>query len=354
MLRIMDRPYRLLASTVMLISFVLATPFVSAQDAARPIQVCSTVPELGSLVREVGGDRVSVTVFAKGTEDPHFVEAKPSFIKALSQCDLYIQVGMDLEIGWAPVLLQNARNGAVLPGAPGFLDASKVISPLEIPTGPTDRSMGDVHPLGNPHYLLDPLNGLKVARLIRDKLSELRPNHKTYFDERYAAFSKRLGTALVGEKLARKYDVEKLALLSERGRLGAFIAGQGEEALLGGWLGLMLPHYGSKAVDDHNMWPYFTRRFGIHVIGHLEPKPGVSPTTSHLRMLVDRMRVEGVKAVLAVPYYDPRHARFISEHTGARVVNLANQVGAREGADDYLRMFDYNIRQLTAALGGDR
>jgi len=116
----------------------------------------------------------------------------------------------------------------------------------------------------------------------------------------------------------------------------------------------MLPHYGSKAVDDHNMWPYFTRRFGIHVIGHLEPKPGVSPTTSHLRTLVDRMRVEGVKAVLAVPYYDPRHARFISEHTGARVVNLANQVGAREGADDYLRMFDYNIRQLTAALGGDR
>ena len=151
MLRIMDRPYRLLASTVMLISFVLATPLVSAQDAARPIQVCATVPELGSLAREVGGDRVSITVFAKGTEDPHFVEAKPSFIKALSQCDLYIQVGMDLEIGWAPVLLQNARNGAVLPGAPGFLDASKGISPLEIPTGPVDRSMGDVHPQGNPH-----------------------------------------------------------------------------------------------------------------------------------------------------------------------------------------------------------
>ena len=211
MLRIMDRPYRLLASTVMLISFVLATPLVSAQDAARLIQVSATVPELGSLAREVGGDRVSITVFAKGTEDAHFVEAKPSFIKALSQCDLYIQVGMDLEIGWAPVLLRNARNGAVLPGAPGFLDASKVISPLEIPTGPVDRSMGDVHPQGNPHYLLDPINGLKVARLIRDKLSELRPNHKAYFEERYAAFSKRLGTALVGEKLARKYDVEKLA-----------------------------------------------------------------------------------------------------------------------------------------------
>ena len=348
-----------LASRSFLIALVsaaiaLAPPDVHAQEGAKPLQVCATVPDFGSLVREVGGDRVSVTVFAKGTEDPHFVEAKPSFIKALSQCDLYIQVGMDLEIGWAPVLLQNARNGAVLPGAPGYLDASKVISPLEIPTGPTDRSMGDVHPLGNPHYLLDPLNGLKVARLIRDKLIELRPAHKAYFEDRYASFRKRLGAALVGEKLARKYDVEKLALLFERGGLGSFLKAQGEQALLGGWLGLMLPHHGAKAVDDHNMWPYFTRRFGIHVIGHLEPKPGVSPTTSHLRTLVDRMRAEGVKAVLAVPYYDPRHARFISEHTGARVVNLANQVGAREGADDYLRMLDYNIRQLTAALGGDR
>jgi ABC-type Zn uptake system ZnuABC Zn-binding protein ZnuA len=341
-------------SGFLLISLLLAGPIAYAEEATRPIQACATVPDLGSLVREVGGDRVWVTVFAKGTEDPHFVEAKPSFVKALSQCDLYIQTGMDLEIGWAPVLLQNARNGAVLPGAPGYLDASKVISPLEIPTGPVDRSMGDVHPLGNPHYLLDPLNGLKVARLIRDKLIELRPAHKAYFEDRYASFSKRLGAALVGDKLARKYDVEKLALLFERGRLGAFLAGQGEEALLGGWLGQMLPHYGAKAVDDHNMWPYFTRRFGTHVIGHMEPKPGVPPTTSHLRALVERMRVEGVKAVLAVPYYDPRHARFISENTGARVVNLANQVGAREGTDDYLGMIDYNVRQLLGALAGGR
>jgi ABC-type Zn uptake system ZnuABC Zn-binding protein ZnuA len=354
MVKISERTPRLLASRFVLMSLLLAGPLAYAQEGAKPIQACATVPELGSLVREVGGDRVSVTVFAKGTEDPHFVEAKPSFVKALSQCDLYIQTGMDLEIGWAPVLLQNARNGAVLPGGRGFLDASTVIAPLELPTRPVDRSMGDVHPLGNPHYLLDPLNGLKVARLIRDKLIELRPAHKAYFEDRYGSFSKRLGTALVGEKLAGKYDVEKLALLFERGRLGAFLAGQGEEALLGGWLGQMLPHYGAKAVDDHNMWPYFTRRFGTHVIGHMEPKPGVPPTTSHLRALVERMRVEGVKAVLAAAYYDPRHARFISEHTGARVVNLANQVGAREGTDDYLGMIDYNVRQLLGALAGGR
>ncbi|MBI4382176.1 MAG: zinc ABC transporter substrate-binding protein [candidate division NC10 bacterium] len=354
MARISESTSRLLASGGLLISLLLAGPIAYAQEATRPIQVCATVSDLGSLVREAGGNRVSVTVLAKGTEDPHFVEAKPGFIKALSQCDLYIQAGMDLELGWAPVLLQNARNGAVLPGASGYLDASKVISPLEIPTGPVDRSMGDVHPQGNPHYLLDPLNGLKVARLIRDKLIELRPNHKRYFDERYVAFSKRLGTALVGEKLAGKYDGEKLALLFERGRLGAFLKQQGDDALLGGWLGLMLPYYGAKSVDDHNIWPYFSRRFGINVIGHMEPKPGIPPTTSHLRTLVERMRADGVKLVLAAAYYDPRHARFISEHTGARVVNLANQVGSRQGADDYLSMFDYNVRQFVAALGGSR
>ena len=354
MLHILSRTHRPVLLALSLAALGLAGSIVHAQEGAKPIHVCTTVPELGSLTREVGGDQVSVTVFAKGTEDAHFVEAKPSFIKVLSQCNLYVQVGMDLEIGWAPVLLQNARNGVVLPGAPGYLDASRVISPLEIPTGPVDSSMGDVHPLGNPHYLLDPLNGLKVARLLRDKLIELRPERKAYFEDRYASFSQRLGIALVGERLAKKYDIEKLAILFERGRLGSFLKQQGEESLLGGWLGLMLPYRGAKAVDDHNMWPYFARRFGIEVIGHMEPKPGIPPTTSHLRDLVERMKAEGVKVVLASSYYDPRHARFISQNTGEKVVNLAHQVGAREGTDNYLAMFDYNIWQLGAALGGGK
>ncbi|MBZ0169944.1 Manganese ABC transporter substrate-binding lipoprotein precursor [Candidatus Methylomirabilis lanthanidiphila] len=323
-----------------------------AQEGAKPMAVCATVPDLGSLAREVGGDQVSVTVFAKGTEDAHFIEAKPSFIKTLSRCDLYIQTGMDLEIGWAPSLLQNARNAAVLPGGRGYLDASRVIERLEVPTGPVDRSMGDVHPLGNPHYLLDPLNGLKVARLIRDKLIELRPARKPYFDNRYAAFHLRLGAALVGETLARKYDADKLALLYEHGKLVLFLKGQGEVSLLGGWLGRMLPYVGIKVVADHNMWPYFARRFGITVIGFMEPKPGIPPTTKQLGMLVDLVRAERVGAILTVSYYDPRHARFISQQTGARIVNLAHQPGARDGTDDYLAMIDYNVRAIAAALGG--
>lgn len=319
-----------------------------------PIRVAATVPELGSLVREVGGDEVSVTVFAKGPEDPHFVEAKPSFVKTLSQADLYIQLGMNIEVGWAPVLLQNARNGKVLPGAPGHLDASTAVTPLEVPTGPVDRSMGDVHPSGNPHYLLDPLNGLKVAQLIRDKLSELRPGKRQYFAERYDAFRQRLSRALVGEALAQKYDIERLALLYEQDRLGSFLKQQGEERSLGGWLGVLLPHYRTRVVDDHNVWPYFARRFGIQVIGHMEPLPGVPPTTKHLSELIERMQAEHVRVVMTLAYYDPRHARFVSERTGALVAPLAHQVGAREGTDDYLSMFDYNVRQLVAALGGGR
>src|SRR5712691_3412068 len=171
----------------------------SALAQQEPLRVAATVPELGSLARAIGGDQVTVVGFAKGTEDAHFVEAKPSFIKDLSHVDVYIQTGMELEMGWAPVLLQNARNSKVLPGAPGYVDAAEVITPLEVPTGPVDRSMGDVHPAGNPHYLADPLNGLRVAQLLRDRFSALRPAHRAFFEARYSAFRQRVGVALVGE-----------------------------------------------------------------------------------------------------------------------------------------------------------
>lgn len=318
---------------------------------AQTLRVCATVPELGSLARDIGGEHVAVTVFAKGTEDPHFVEAKPSFIKTLSQCEVYIQVGMELEIGWAPVLLREARNGDVLPGGRGYIDASTVIAPLEVPTTPVDRSMGDVHPFGNPHFLLDPLSGLQVARLIRDKLSDLQPASSQYFAGRYDAFRQRLGTAMVGEALAKKYDFEKLALLFERGKLDAFLNSQGEAALLGGWLAQLRPYYGAKVVGDHNEWPYFAERFGLQVVGFLEPKPGIPPTTAHLNELVNEMKATDVKAVLASAYYDPRYAQFVSENTGAKVASMANQAGARPGTDDYIAMVDYNMQQLVAALG---
>jgi ABC-type Zn uptake system ZnuABC Zn-binding protein ZnuA len=319
--------------------------------AARPLAVCATVPDLGALAREVGGEAVSVTVFTKGTEDPHFVEPRPSFVKALSQADLLLLVGMDLEAGYLPVLLRGARNGRVLPGARGHLDASQAVAPLGAPPGPVDRAMGDVHALGNPHYLTDPVNGLRVARLIRDRLSELRPADGARFAARTADFERRLGAALVGAALAAKYDVEKLGALGEHEGLDAFLAAQGDAGALAGWLGRLRPQRGARVVDDHDVWPYFARRFGVVVIGHMEPKPGITPTTRHLGALVERMRAAEVRAILASAYYDQRHARFLAERTGARVAAMANQVGARPGTEDYLAFVDHNVRELAAALG---
>jgi ABC-type Zn uptake system ZnuABC Zn-binding protein ZnuA len=329
------------------------TPPDQARGVTVPIKVCATVPELGSLAREIGGDRVAVTVFAKGTEDAHFVEAKPSFIKALSQCELYLEIGLELELGWAPVLLAQARNRQILPGAIGHLDASTAITPLDVPTGSIDRSMGDVHPRGNPHYLLDPLNGLKVARLIKAKLSALRPQAAAYFDGRLNVFVDKLSTALIGPQLAAKYrieEVEKLMRLYELGKLTPYLESQGETELLGGWLGTMWPHFGAKAIDDHAMWPYFARRFGIQIIGHLEPRPGIPPTMGHLQRLIEQMQTLGIKVVITAAYYDPRHAQFITKNTGAITVPLAHMAGARPGTEDYLGMIDYNVRQLALAF----
>jgi ABC-type Zn uptake system ZnuABC Zn-binding protein ZnuA len=338
---------------ICLLTILWAIPVFGQTPAApAPLQVVATVADLGSLVHAIGGEHVVVTVLAKSAEDPHFVEAKPSFIKTLSQADMYVQVGLEAEIGWAPVLLQQARNARVLPGAPGYVDAATVITPLEVPSGSVDRSMGDVHPFGNPHYLLDPVQGLKVAQLLRDTLTALRPAQRGDFDARYAAFRQRLGAALVGEALAQKYDVEKLAVLLVHQKLEAFLQTQGEAVLLGGWLGHLLPYAEVKVVADHNAWPYFAQRFRLHTVGFLEPRPGVPPTTKHLRELIRTMQAHGVKLILASAYYDPRHAQFVAQHTNARVVPLANQVGARDGTEDYISMVDYNVRQLVTALGG--
>ncbi len=342
--------FRSLISAVLLANLIVGL-WLAPSVQAQSLKVCATVPELGSLVQEVGGEQVTLTVFAKGTENPHFVVPKPSFIKALSSCDAYVQVGLELEVGWAPPLLQNARNGNIVPGGQGHIDASTAIAPLEVPTTPVDRSMGDVHPAGNPHYLTDPMNGLRVARLLRDRLSTLRPASAPYFAERYADFRRRLGVALFGEALADAYDFEKLAVLAQHGRLDNFLKGQGQESLLDGWFGRLRPYAGSKLVADHRLWSYFSALFGFNLIAHLEPRPGIPPTTKHLNTVIEIIKANGVKAVLAAAHYDPRYAQFVSDNTDTVIVPMANQGNSRPGTAHYLDMVDYNVTQLSAALG---
>jgi ABC-type Zn uptake system ZnuABC Zn-binding protein ZnuA len=323
--------------------FLGAVLLASGAAEARPLRVVATTPDLGDLTREVGGDDVSVKVLAKGPQDPHFVEPRPSFVLALHRADLFVQTGLDLETGWAPVLLERARNPEVTTGGRGFVDASSAVAPLEVPTTRVDRSMGDVHPYGNPHYLSDPLNGLRVARLLRDKLTELRPGSADAFGARYDAFATRLMIALVGDALASERDPEDLASRLERGETPG-------DARLAGWLGALRPYAGVRAVQDHRLWPYFARRFGIELIDTLEPRPGIAPTTRHLAEVVARMQAQGVRLVLSSAYFDPRHARWIAERSDARVVEMAHQVGARKGADDYLATVGSNVRAVLAAL----
>jgi ABC-type Zn uptake system ZnuABC Zn-binding protein ZnuA len=304
----------------------------------------ATTPDLADLARTIGGDAVTVVSLAKGPQDVHFVEARPSFIKKLHDADLLLQVGMDLESGWLPPLLQAARNPRIQPGAPGSGDASTAIAALEVPQHRIDRSMGDVHPFGNPHYLTDPLNGLRVAAAIRDRLALLRPTGAKLFTERYDQFAKRLVVRLVGAELAARAPIGEIATALENGTFASLRAIHGVP--LGGWLGRteVLGH--RQAVEDHRAWVYFARRFGLDLVGALEPLPGIAPTTRHLAEIVALMQAGNVSLILSTPYVSPRHAEFVAQRTGARIAKLAHQVGSRAGTEDYLAMIDYNVRQL--------
>jgi ABC-type Zn uptake system ZnuABC Zn-binding protein ZnuA len=248
-------------------------------------------------------------------------------------------MGMQLEMGWVPALQRSARNPDVSPGGRGFVDASTAVVPLEVPAVQIDRSMGDVHPFGNPHYLSDPLNGLRVARLLRDRLSDLRPDRAQAFDARYRAFAKRLVEALVGSDHLGGRDPEEVAAEIEAGDAARPV---------GGWLGRARARPGIVSVQDHRLWPYFARRFGVALIDTLEPKPGIAPTTSHLADVVAHMKSDGATLILASAYFDPRHAAFVAERTGARVAPMAHQVGSREGTGDYLSTIAHNV---TAVFG---
>jgi ABC-type Zn uptake system ZnuABC Zn-binding protein ZnuA len=212
--------------------------------------------------------------------------------------------------------------------------------------------MGDVHPFGNPHFLLDPVNGMRVARAIAARLSDLRPGERARIEAGEQALLRTLGEALVGAELAGRYDAEKLARLHEHGRLEAFLAGQGETARLGGWVGRLREARGRGFVSYHRQWSDFARRFGLVAVAALEPKPGVPPTTGHLRDVIGQMRTQGVTLILDAAYADPAAARLVAEQTGARLARMAHQVGAVPAAQDYPRMIEYNVSQVEAALTG--
>lgn len=345
--RMRVRSFRLCGLILLVALFIPGLPLVSsATQTQDPLRVCATVPELGDLTRAVGGEQVSVVVFTKGTEDPASAVPTPGFIKALMRADLYVQLGLGLEAGWAPQLLRSAGNSGIMPGAPGYVDASNVLPVSASRVGLPARSEVDAA-----YYLLDPLNGLRVAALIRDKLIELRPEQRETFTRRYTAFARELASRLVGAELAQVYgpeDIERLAELFEHDNLGTFLEARGQLSRLGGWFGQMYPHYGDLAVVDSKVWRYFARRFGLKIVGEIEPNPGIAPTTKHLRELVRTMREANIKLAIVTVYYDPRHTKFLTKQTGAQFVALAHRIGSVPEARDYLSMLDFDVQQLAA------
>jgi ABC-type Zn uptake system ZnuABC Zn-binding protein ZnuA len=292
----------------------LAVLLAAAAPARAALRVVATTEDLASLVREVGGDRVKVDAVARGYQDPHFVEAKPSFILLLNRADLLVAVGRELEIGWLPPLVLQSRNARIQVGADGYLDASLTCRILEIPQGQITRAMGDVHPTGNPHYWLDPANGRRIAQAIEAKLGKLAPADAAYFAQRYADFDRRLAEA------EKRWDAK------------------------------MAPHRGVKVVSYHRSWPNFCERFGLEVVGYVEPKPGIPPSPQHTLGLIEEMRRIGVKLLLVEPYFDLRTPNAIGRETGARVLVLPPSVGGEKPITDYIALFDYDVELLLAAI----
>ncbi len=283
--------------------------------AEEKLKVVTTIQDLASLAKEVGGDKVDAVSIARGYQDPHFVEPKPSFLLLLKNANLLVAVGLELEIGWLPPLLDQSRNDRIRPGQAGYLEVSNGVEILDHPTGTVNRSMGDVHPLGNPHFWLDPANAVRIAIQIERKLAELRPSDAAYFEGRLNAFKVRINDA------------------NKR------------------WMAELAPYRGAKIVTYHNSWPNFAKHFGLDVVGYVEPKPGVPPSPSHTFELINQMKAQHVKAIVMEPYFDAKTPQSIADTTGAKLVILYPSVGGgKSGTDDYFQLFDTNIANLVKAL----
>jgi zinc/manganese transport system substrate-binding protein len=286
---------------------------------ASKLKVVTSTSDLAALVAEVGGDRIEVESLARGYQDPHSVETKPSFLLKLRQADLFIVVGLQLENGWPgqrlrmPSFLAQSGNPRIQVGAPGYLDASQFAEILETPTTAVTHAMG-IHPFGNPHYSLDPENGRRIARGIERKLDEMRPGDAAYFEQRFQSFSERLRQA------EQRWDEQ------------------------------MKPLRGRKLVTYHRSWANFLKRFGLESVGEIEPRPGIPPGRAQIAELTQLMKRENVKVILVEPYFDPKTPNAIARETGAQVVVLLPSVGGQKEVKGYFKLFDYDVALLIKAF----
>lgn len=295
---------------------VLVLVLGTAAPAWAELRVVTTTTDLASMARAIGRDRVHVESICRGSQDPHFVQARPSYMVTLSRADLLISVGLELEAGWLPALLQGARNPAINPGRRGHLEAASVITPIDVPRGPVDRSRGDVHPLGNPHFWLDPENAKRAAQAIGERMIALDPENAGFFRENLRAW-----TARIDRGLAR-------------------------------WTRAMTPYRGTQIASYHATFNYFHARFGLRGVGYLEDRPGIPPAPAHLMDLIRLMRAARVRVIFHEGYYDRATSDLVASRTGAKVLLLPTSVGGAPGASNYDQLIDHIVDQFVAAMSG--
>ena len=292
-------------------AFLILTPCL----AQAKLNVVATTPDFGSIAKEIGGDKVEVTALAKPTEDPHFVDAKPSLIVKLNRADAVVEGGAELEIGWLPRLLDESRNQKLEAGAPGRISSSQGIELVEVPAT-LDRSKGDIHAAGNPHYMTDPANARIVAQHIAEAFSSLDPKSAATYQDNLKKFTDGLDAKLV--------EWEKLLAL----------------------------YKGQEVVAYHDSWPYFARRFGLKIDMFLEPKPGIPPTPAHLADVILKMKEDHVHVIIVEPYQGRHTAESVARQTGATVVDVTQFPGGAKGTEGgYIQMMDYIVTSLAKALG---
>ena len=283
-------------------------------SAHAKLNVVATLPDYGAIAEEIGGDMVKVTSLAKGTEDPHFIDARPSFLRILNQADVLLEGGAEMEIGWLPALVNNARNPKILGDAPRHVLMAQGIPLLDVPLAPVDRSMGDVHPAGNPHFAHDPANGRIMAAHLVEVFSKLDAANALLYQANLKKFNERLD-----QKLAE-------------------------------WARLMEPFRGTKVVTYHKSYEYFAARFGLEIVGQIEPKPGIEPSPTHINALIPRMKEAGAKLVMIEPNRPRKTPQYVADAIGAKLVIVPGMVGGHEKIKDYFSLFDYDVAQITAAL----
>ncbi len=328
----------------------LACAFVRPE--AKTLTVVATTADLASIVKAIGGARVSVSSIVVGARDPHRIEAKPSYMSRAAGADLWVAVGLELEIAYERSILEGSRNPRIQIGRLGHVYVGDWVKVLDKPAGTVTRAMGDIHPYGNPHVMLDPLNGRAVAQKLAERMAELDPEDSAFYKANAEAFVAGLDRAMFGAPLVEKFGATQLWKWTSDGNLAQDLQRAGATALIGGWAAKLSRHWGKPIVTYHKSWVYFAARFGLRIVAELEPKPGLDPTPGHVAGVMRVIQQSGAKAILQEPYFSTRNANFVAQRTGVRVVVAPSSVGHEAAARDYVALFDTIVERLSSALNG--